>query len=253
MGQDLCSKSPISVVFTTKSIINQTKKKGVFKIMSDGYELKRTPNILRYNEKVSKTVDNVSSIKVEEASADVNVTITEAKDILVHLHGTIDIDGSVDFDSDIQDDGTLLVNLKATGGIHKNNLVLDIFIPIYKALDTIFIKSNKNISIDSGIFVKDINVLSISGNALVYADFINASINADTIDINIFAEQNISLDVTTKYGDVTVNLSNVANVNYTNLDDKTSLGKVTSKYKVTSGGVVTDLRYSLGTGKMIVC
>lgn len=222
--------------------------------MNDAYEVKRTPNILRYNEKVSKVVDNVISIKVEEACADVNVTITEAKDIIVHLHGTIDIDASVDFDSAIQDDGTLLINLKATGGIHKNNLVLDIFIPIYKSLDSISIKSNKNIFIDSGIFVKDINVLSISGNALVYADFISASICAsDIIEIYAVAKQNISLDITTKYGDVTVNLSNVANVNYKNLDDKKSHGKITSKYKATQGGFVADLSYSLGTGKMTVC
>lgn len=222
--------------------------------MKNGYESKRSPNILRYDEKVCEIADNISSIRVEEACADVNVTITEAKDILVHMHGTIDIDGTVNFELNFQDDGVLLINLKAAGGIHKNKLVLDIFIPIYKVLDNIFIKSSKAVFIDNGISAKDINVSSIYANALVYANFTKASIHAsDIIEISIFAEQNISLDIATKYGYVTVSLGNVANVNYTNLDDKNSLGKVSDKYKSVAGGFVADLKYSLGTGKMTVC
>ncbi len=226
--------------------------------MTDGYKTKRTPNILRYDKKSSKIAENVSSINVEEACANVNITITESKNISVYLHGTIDIYGNVNFESELQDDGTLLVNLNTTGVIHQNKLVLDIFIPVYKSLDNIFIKSSMNIFIDNGISAKNINITSISADALVYASFATASIHAsDKIDVNVFAEQNISLDIATKYGDVTVNLGNIANINFTNLynpkKSEFTCKEIINDFVPVAGGFVADLSYSLGTGKMTVC
>lgn len=220
--------------------------------MNDNYERLKSIKSKIVDEVIATWPDFIDAIHIKRCCAEVNVFLSDSKETKIKFHGKIKTDGELEFGVS-PEDNSLNINLSVSGNIRNNELVLDIAVPKGKNFRGIFIESLKDITISKEVCASILDIKSQFGSIKTHAAFETASIstNEANIEIDADARQNISLDVSTQFGEISLKLANIANINFTNLDDShQNLKRLYNSYRRVPGGYVADLSYRLGCGSM---
>lgn len=220
--------------------------------MNDNSKTSKKNHYKIVDEVIAAWSDSINVVSIKKCCAKVNVFLSDSKEIKIQFHGQIKTDGELEFGVKSKNN-SLNIILSVSGNIRNNELVLDIAIPKSKKLQGLYIESLKDITISNDIFAETLDVKSKFGSINTQAAFQTASISCPdgNIDINADAKQNIILAVSTQFGKISLKLANIANINFTNLDDfHQSLKRFHDFYRRIPGGYVADLSYKLGCGSM---
>lgn len=217
--------------------------------MTNSYEGMRNTSSEHYNDHVNEPASKVQSISIEESYADVTIKATDEEDISVHFHRRVSAeDGSVGLTLTCKN-GLLTVRLKQTNTSTKKQLALEIHVPKDKVLENCIIRTSKDVFVDEGINANYISAISNYGNITIRSQFEKASLNAqENIDVTTRAEQNLSLEVISKQGNIHLHLNNIANILYNNLGIGSPYSHLVDHHRPTPGGCVAEVQYSISTG-----
>lgn len=192
---------------------------------------------------------NVENINIDSTIADVNVSTSNIEKISVRLHGEANLTGDVKLDVQNRSK-TIYVSVKNTGSFSNSNLKLDIVLP-YKLFNEIYVNTmSADVIIDEGVCVNYIKVNSKSGDFASNIAFKRAEVNtmSGDIEIEINAKEDIFAELSTKSGDVNLDLKNIR---YVNLLGKSMSGTVRNKHE-NSKGYIANLQVSTMSGDIMI-
>lgn len=167
-----------------------------------------------FDERKVVQAEDFDKILIDASFADVNIVPEDCSKVDVHLYGTINTKGMIEFDVHTEEK-ELEINLKSTGSYVKGNLKIDIVVP-YKTFKRISVStSSGNVTIGKGVLVKKFKVNTMSGDIKALLTALKTLANTMSGDVNLCIEalEDVEISISTMSGDVTTLLNNIGKLN----------------------------------------
>lgn len=203
----------------------------------------------KYNERKIEEAGNIEKVTVRSTFAKVNVSVSMSSKVEAHLHGEANLDKELKLVVQTKLNEIKIV-VQYEGNCYGSDLKLDVAIPKY--LKTITIKTvSAGVELSEEVSAQDIKVETTSGKVKSYATFKKANIStiSGPVNLNIVANQDISLKTSTISGKISVDFSNVKNIN---LSASTVSGKVMNCHEADNNGYNAVVDISTISGKVTI-
>ncbi len=137
-----------------------------------------------------------------------------------------------------------------------NNLTLQVILPKLKFAKLTWVSSKKTAAlvINSGVDFETINATSAAGDIYSYATFKNASLSTTegNIILNIDAKEDISVDASTFYGNLTASFRNISKFVNFSIAAQSGLFQNNGKGKMKENGYLADILLVSSNGQITI-
>lgn len=192
----------------------------------------------------------VDSIVIDATSVSVNVHQWISSNITVKFEGEANvISGDVEFECYIID-RKLYITVNTKGIVVNQFLEFDVWLPT-KAFNRLIVRTTySDICIDRGVYARNIEVQTYSGNMKVCATFVSANLRSNDGDISVSfnAQSRTEVKISTISGNINIFPSNVHKLN---LNAKSKYGEISNDYLETYG-YIAMINASSKSGNIVV-
>ncbi len=213
-------------------------------------DTERSGKTQQFDETRREDSSNIERITINTETVDVSLTPSDASEIVARMHGTAELDGSVNFDFRTVN-RELMITQDFSGSFFEDKLKIDISIP-RKTFKAISMETQTgDLTLAEGISVESLKVKTQTGDIECKASLNDISINTQTGDVNlcINATTDIYFDVNTQAGNVSANFKNIAQLY---IRAKSTIGNVRNRHSPTPYGHSATGRIHSQTGNIRV-
>lgn len=193
---------------------------------------------------------SILSVEIETTSIDVEIHQWNSRYITVKFKGEANLQsGDIEFETYIID-WRLFICLKTKGIITDSNLKFEVWIPSVILESLIVRTKSANVLIENGIFIRLLDVETVTGNIDINAVFVQAKLSSNSGNIisTITAYTRVDAKISTISGNIRLIPSNIRKLNLTT---RCSPNGVCNRYKG-KGGFVALIDVSSKKGKITV-
>lgn len=186
-------------------------------------------------DEIKKIEKNVQSIFIDSKFADVKISVSDCKSIVIHLHGKCSFEGSAPSLDVIETNKQIKIGVKYLGNGFFGKLCIDVEVPndLYDLLNVSSISGD--IFIENSIKSKKIKIETLSGTVDVRSECedILAKTMSGNVDVNFKAIKNSRLNIESMSGNIAVKFLKVSTMN---VSATTMAGKLKNSFKSSLDG-----------------
>ena len=166
--------------------------------------------ILVFDERKVENPLDIESIRIDLIVGEVNISVSSSSEIETHFYGEVETEGEAKFSVQVANK-ELKIAFKITDKCYKHNLKLDVVLPKKIFFEISARTLSGNIALGKNVSAYDLNLQTINGNVETDAEFADAyiSTNNGNVNVNVAAQENLWVEISTMNGDVVTTFNNV--------------------------------------------